>query len=71
MVPSNEVIGNTTLHFCLLQYCCCDENLAVMGGYGCHGQIRGVQTWVVGCALASLLGIEYEQYYIQKSLDIM
>jgi hypothetical protein len=40
-------------------------------GYGYHGQTCGVQTWVVGCALASLLGKEYEQYYIQKCLDIM
>jgi hypothetical protein len=30
----------------------------------------GPGLWVVGCAFASLLGIEYEQYYIQKRLDI-
>jgi hypothetical protein len=41
-----------------------------VGGYGFHGQTHGVQTYVVGCALASLLGMEYEQYYIQKCLDI-
>jgi hypothetical protein len=29
-----------------------------------------VWTWVVGFALASLLGVEYKKYYIQKSLDV-
>jgi hypothetical protein len=71
MVLADKVVGNITLHFCLLQLRYCDENWAVMGGYGCHGQTHGVRTWVVGCPLASLLGVEYEQYYIQKRLDIM
>ncbi len=39
--------------------------------YGYHGQTRGVRTWVVGCAFENLLGVEYEQYSIQKCLDIM
>jgi hypothetical protein len=70
IAPADKVVGNITLHFCLLINCRCDEKGAVMGGYGCHGQTRGVWTWVVSCALGSLLGVEYEQYYIKKCLDI-
>jgi hypothetical protein len=71
MMPAVKVVGNITLHFCPLKCHSCDENWAVVGGYRNHGQTLGVWTWVVGCAFASLLGIEYEQYYIQKRLDIM
>jgi hypothetical protein len=62
IAPAEEVVRGITLNFHLLKYCRCNENGAVMGGYGCHGQTCGVQTWDVGCALASLLGVEYEQY---------
>ncbi len=65
IAPTEEVVKGIILNFHPLKYCCCDENGAVVGGYGCH-----VRTWVVGCALASLLGVEYEQSYIQKCLDI-
>jgi hypothetical protein len=70
MVPANNVVGNITVNFCLLQKHRWDKNWAVVGGYGCHDQTCGVRTWDVGCALAILLGVEYEQYYIQKFLDI-
>jgi hypothetical protein len=70
MVPADKVVGDITLHFSLFQYRRCDENRAVVGGYGCHGQTCGVPTCVVGCAFASLLGMEYEQYLIQKCPDI-
>ncbi len=71
MMPADEVVSNITIHFHLLIYHNCDENPAVVGGYGYHGQTRGVRTWVVGCALASLLAVEYKQYSIQKCLAIM
>jgi hypothetical protein len=67
---ADEVVRGITLNVYLLTYCSSDENKAVVGGYGCHGVIREVLALVVGCALASLLGVEYEQYYIQKCLDI-
>jgi hypothetical protein len=70
MMPADKVVGNITIHFCLLTYHSCDESHAVMGGYGYHGETCWVQTWVVGCAIASLLGMEYEQYYIHKCLNI-
>jgi hypothetical protein len=57
MMPADEVVGNITLHFCLLKYPSCDENRAIMGGYKYHGQTCGVQTWVMGCAFPSLLGM--------------
>jgi hypothetical protein len=69
MMPADKVVGNITIHFCLLKYH--DKNWAVVGGYGYYGQTHGVGSWVVGCAFASLLGMEYEQYYIQKCLDQM
>jgi hypothetical protein len=58
MAPAGEVVSNITLLFCLLKKRHWDENPAVRGGYGCHGQTRGVQTWVVGCAFENLLGVE-------------
>jgi hypothetical protein len=71
MMTADEVVGYITIHFCLLKYHNCDENWAIVGGYGYHdGQTCGLWTWVVGCALASLSGVEYEQYSIQKRLDI-
>ncbi len=70
MVPADKVVGNITLHFCLLKYCRCDIKLGIVGGSGCHDQTHEVQTWVVGCAFANLLGMEYEQYSIHKCLDI-
>jgi hypothetical protein len=69
-MPADKVVGNISIHFCLLKYHNCDENWAIVGGYGHHCQTCVVQTWVVGCDLASLLGMEYEQYSIQKILDI-
>jgi hypothetical protein len=71
MAPADEVDSDIILCFCLLKKRHCDENLAFRGGNGYHGQTRGVRTKVVGCAFASLLGMEYEQYSIQKCLDIM
>jgi hypothetical protein len=70
IAPAEEVIRGITLYFCLLKYCRCNENGAVKGRYRYHGQTRGVQALVVGCAFANLLSVEYEQYYIQKCLDI-
>jgi hypothetical protein len=63
IAPAEEVARGITLNFCLLKYPYCDENGAVVGVHRCHGQTHGVQTGVVGCALASLLGMEYEQYF--------
>jgi hypothetical protein len=70
MAPADEIVSNIALDFCLLKKRRCDETPAVRGGYGYHGQTRGVRTWVVGCALASHLGVKYEPYSIQKRLDI-
>jgi hypothetical protein len=71
IAPAEEVVRGITLNFCLLKYCSYNENGAVGGGgYGYHGQTCGVQALVVGCSLANLLGMDYEQYYIQKYLDI-
>jgi hypothetical protein len=58
MACADEVVSDITFHFCLLTKRHCNENLAVRGGYGCHGQTHGVQTWVVGCAFENLLGVE-------------
>ncbi len=41
-----------------------------MTGNKNHGQTHGVWTWVVGCALTSLLGIEHEQYNIKNALTL-
>ncbi len=71
IAPAEEVVRGITLIFFLLKYPCYDENGVIVGGYEYHGQTRGVRTWVVGCALASLLGMECEQYCIQKCLDII
>jgi hypothetical protein len=71
MAPADKVISDITLHFCLLKKSRCNEHLAIREGYGPHGQTCGVWTWVVGCALASLLGKELGQYSIQKHLDMM
>jgi hypothetical protein len=70
MVPAEKVVRGITLNFCLLKYCRCNENQAIIGGCRCHGQSHGVGTWVAGCALASLLGVEYKQHYIQNALII-
>jgi hypothetical protein len=70
MMPADEAVGNIAIHFCLLKFHSCDENPAIVGGYGYHGQTCGVWTRVVGCAFISFLGMEYEQYSIQKCLDI-
>jgi hypothetical protein len=62
MVPAVKVVSNIALHFCLLKKHRWDENTAVRGGYGYHGQTCGVRTWVVGCTFENenLLGVEYE-----------
>ncbi len=70
MAPADEVVSNIAFNFCLLKKRHCNETPAIRGGYGYHGLTRGVRTWVVGCALASDLGVEYESYSIQKCLDI-
>ncbi len=67
IASAEDVVRGITLNFCLLKYPHCNEIEAVMGGYGCYGETHGVRTSVVGCALACLLGMEYEQYYIQSS----
>jgi hypothetical protein len=71
IVPAEEAIKGIILNFCLLKYCHCDEHGAIGGGYRYHGQTRGVQALVVGCAFANLMGVEYEHYFIQKCLDNM
>jgi hypothetical protein len=70
MAPAGKIVSDIALHFCLLKKHHCNETLATRGGYEYHGQTRGVQTWVVGCAPVSHLGVEYEPYSIQKRLDI-
>ncbi len=45
------------------------NNWGVVGGYRYHGETHGVQILVVNCASANFLGVEYEQYYIQKCPD--
>jgi hypothetical protein len=70
MALANKVVSNIALHFLLLKKCRCNENLAVGGGHKYHGQTHGVQALVVGCAFENILGMEYEQYSIQKCLDI-
>jgi hypothetical protein len=47
MVPAEEVVSDIAHHFCLLKKRRCNENPAVWGGYGHHGQTCGVQTWWV------------------------
>jgi hypothetical protein len=59
MAPAEEVISGTTPHFRPTKKCQRNENPAVRGGgYEYHGQTRGVQALVMGCALASLMGME-------------
>jgi hypothetical protein len=72
MAPADKVVSNIALHFCLLKKRRCNENPAVRGGYGyIMVKLHGVRTWVVGCDFENLLGMSYEQFYIQKCLDIM
>jgi len=42
MVPAEEVFGGIALHFQRLHTRRCDEFWAGGGGYGYHGQTRGV-----------------------------
>jgi hypothetical protein len=48
-----------SLHFHLLKKRQYNENLAIMGMYGYHGQTCVVQTWVVACAFENLLGVDF------------
>jgi hypothetical protein len=49
---------------------CDGKKWAVVIGYRYYGETCGVHALIVSCAFANLLAMEYEQYYIQKYLDI-
>jgi hypothetical protein len=70
IVSAEEVVRGLTPIF----LCCKSAIVIKIGllgeGSRYHGQTCGAQVLVVGCVFANLLGMEYEQYYIQKCLDI-
>ena len=65
-MPVGKVVAATS--FIFVSY---NSTIVMKIGLSFMVKLVGYRPDVMGCTLASLLGVDYEPYYIQKCLDIM